>query len=81
MPCFYFSLKQSYERYFSPVKKRRERDSNPRYPFGVHTLSRRASSATPAPLQYLIYWPPKNEGCKLIKKCEKKTVLFTNFPS
>ena len=31
---------------------RRERDSNSRYPFGVHTLSRRASSATRASLQY-----------------------------
>ena len=32
---------------------RRERDSNSRYPFGVHTLSRRASSATRASLQYV----------------------------
>ena len=31
--------------------RRRERDSNSRYPFGVHTLSRRASSATRASLQ------------------------------
>ena len=30
---------------------RRERDSNSRYPFGVHTLSRRASSATRASLR------------------------------
>ena len=27
------------------------RDSNPRYPFGVHTLSRRARSTTPAPIR------------------------------
>ena len=33
--------------------QRRERDSNSRYPFGVHTLSRRASSATRASLQYV----------------------------
>ena len=32
---------------------RRERDSNSRYPFGVLTLSRRASSATRASLQYV----------------------------
>ncbi len=32
-------------------------------------------------LSSIVYWLPKNEGCKLIKKCEKKTVLFTNFPS
>ena len=30
---------------------RRGRDSNPRYPFGVHTLSKRTSSATRAPLR------------------------------
>lgn len=30
--------------------ERRERDSNPRYTFGVYTLSRRASSTTRAPL-------------------------------
>ena len=29
---------------------RREGDSNPRYPLGVYTLSRRASSTTRAPL-------------------------------
>ena len=29
-------------------KKRRKRDSNPRNPFGVHTLSKRTSSATRA---------------------------------
>ena len=32
-------------------KWRRGRDSNPRYPFEVYTLSRRARSATPAPLR------------------------------
>ena len=32
---------------------RRERDSNPRYTFGVYTLSRRASSTTRAPLLVL----------------------------
>ncbi len=31
--------------------QRRDRDSNPGYPLGVHTLSRRAISATHAPLQ------------------------------
>ena len=30
--------------------KRRDRDSNPGYPLGVYTLSRRASSATRASL-------------------------------
>ena len=38
---------------FQCTSVRRERDSNPRYPLGVHTLSRRASSATPAPLQFM----------------------------
>ena len=41
----------------APAFLRRERDSNSRYPFGVHTLSRRASSATRASLQF---------GCKYI---------------
>lgn len=31
---------------------RRERDSNPRYPFEVYTLSRRAPSTTRTPLHY-----------------------------
>ena len=38
--------------FYSERYLRRERDSNPRYPLGVHTLSRRASSTTPAPLRY-----------------------------
>ena len=33
------------------ILKRRERDSNPRNPLGVYTLSRRASSTTRASLQ------------------------------
>ncbi len=37
-----------YGRVLLSIKKRKERDSNSRYPFGVHTLSRRASSATRA---------------------------------
>ena len=31
---------------------RRGRDSNPRYPFGVHTLSKRTSSTARAPLRF-----------------------------
>ena len=34
--------------FISEYLKRRERDSNPRYPLGVYTLSRRASSTTRA---------------------------------
>ena len=34
----------------SVLTKRSDRDSNSGYPFGVYTLSRRASSATRAPL-------------------------------
>ena len=36
--------------FISEYLKRRERDSNPRYTFGVYTLSRRASSTTRASL-------------------------------
>ena len=35
---------------YQRVPKRSDRDSNSGYPFGVYTLSRRASSATRAPL-------------------------------
>ena len=35
-------------------KWRRGRDSNPRYPFEVHTLSKRARSATPPPLRNML---------------------------
>ena len=34
--------------FISEYLKRREGDSNPRYPLGVYTLSRRASSTTRA---------------------------------
>ena len=44
MFCISFFLRLSY------LTTRRERDSNPRYTFGVYTLSRRASSTTRAPL-------------------------------
>ena len=39
--------------------QRREWDSNPRYPFGVHTLSKRAPSATRTSLLVIIcfYFP------------------------
>ena len=37
-------------------RERREWDSNPRYPFGVHTISSRARSTTPAPLRIIL--PP-----------------------
>ena len=64
---------------------RRERDSNSRYPFGVHTLSRRASSATRASLQGLC---PKNRDCKdtnFFRLCKKrlgnrKNRLSTKMP-
>ena len=42
-----------------PVFLRRERDSNPRNPLGVYTLSRRASSTTRASLQGFV-----EIGCK-----------------
>ena len=41
------------------ITMRREGDSNPRYPLGVYTLSRRASSTTRASLQGLV-----ETGCK-----------------
>ena len=44
---------------FVRLVQRRERDSNPRNPLGVYTLSRRASSTTRASLQGLI-----EIGCK-----------------
>ena len=44
---------------FVRLVQRRERDSNPRNPLGVYTLSRRASSTTRASLQGLV-----ETGCK-----------------
>ena len=41
----------------------RGRDSNPRYPFEVYTLSRRAPSTTRPPLFLLIF-----QGVELTKK-------------
>ena len=53
---------------------RRERDSNPRYPLGVYTLSRRASSTTRAsflvsPNVYSLY-----VGLKLV--CKNRTLVL-----
>ena len=55
---------------------RREGDSNPRYPLGVYTLSRRASSTTRASLlmQYIF----SQIGCKLQKNCEPPAFSATN---
>ena len=55
---------------------RREGDSNPRYPLGVYTLSRRASSTTRASLlmQYIF----SQIGCKLRKICEPPAFSATN---
>ena len=53
----YFSFSMYPLTFLSESLLRRERDSNPRYAFGVYTLSRRASSATRAPLQYRAVLP------------------------
>ena len=59
---------------------RRERDSNSRYPFGVHTLSRRASSATRASLQYVsgaFRSKPDCKGNHFFRKCKYRRVNFS----
>ena len=53
---------------------RRGRDSNPRYPFGVYTLSRRAPSTTRPPLPASI---ERFSICWL--KSEAKNTLFLGF--
>ena len=63
---------------------RRERDSNSRYPFGVHTLSRRASSATRASLQYVsgaFRSKPDCKGSKKIRKSHKTVKILWDFPN
>jgi hypothetical protein len=55
----FFSTRRQYVADYQRVL-RRGRDSNPRYPFGVHTLSKRTSSATRAPLRFYL-------ECKCIK--------------
>ena len=59
---------------------RRERDSNSRYPFGVHTLSRRASSATRASLQYVsgaFRSKPDCKGNHFFRKCKYRRGNFS----
>ena len=56
--------------FISEYLKRRERDSNPRYPLGVYTLSRRASSTTRAsflecPPKYIVYMLDSNWFAKI----------------
>ena len=48
------------------VEWRRGRDSNPRYAFGVHTLSRRAPSTTRTPLQIV---PVKTHRTPMRLRC------------
>ena len=60
--------------FISEYLKRREGDSNPRYPLGVYTLSRRASSTTRAsflvnPNVYRLY-----AGLKLV--CKNRTLVL-----
>ena len=60
---------------------RRERDSNPRYAFGVYTLSRRASSTTRAPLLFnKKFFLLKNE-CKVRKIYNIQIISGRNFIS
>ena len=54
----------------SYVFMRRGRDSNPRYAFGVYSLSRRASSTTPAPLQSCVCVRTKIE-----QKCGLRNIV------
>ena len=87
--AFFLSSKQEkpplsvFRRGFWPKIKRRERDSNSRYPFGVHTLSRRASSATRASLQYVsgaFRSKPDCKGSKKIRKSHKTVKILWDFP-
>ncbi len=48
------------------VKERRVRDSNPRYPFGVYTLSRRAPSTTRPTLRLPTHQLAVREGRHLL---------------
>ncbi len=52
----------------------RGRDSNPRYPFEVYTLSRRAPSTTRPPLYYSIF-----QGVELTKKKVLNKISNVNF--
>ena len=54
-----------------------ERDSNPRYPLGVHTLSRRANSATLASL-LIIMWLLFSRSKVRKKPIEKLFAHFAN---
>ena len=77
----YFLRKTPY-RAFCKGFQRRERDSNSRYPFGVHTLSRRASSATRASLQYVsgaFRSKPDCKGSKKIRKSHKTVKILWDF--
>ena len=57
------SLKQAWTRSLGKVL-RREGDSNPRNPFGVYTLSRRASSTTRASLLRRNWLARRNSPCE-----------------
>ena len=59
-----YSLKQTWTRKYG-LGLRRDGDSNPGNPFGVYTLSRRASSTTRASLPVAIFRLPSQIGCKL----------------
>src|SRR5690554_5727700 len=71
MFCISFFLRLSY------LTTRRERDSNPRYTFGVYTLSKRASSTTRAPLQKMRH--PRKTGCKLQKNIHSRSIQWAKL--
>ena len=66
--CVFYSLP-----FFFAVRLRRKRDSNPRYAFGVYTLSRRASSTTRASLLVLNYLISHSFFLKTSAKYAKNT--------
>ena len=67
-------LEPGFSSHTSFITLRRGRDSNPRYTFGVYTLSRRAPSATRTPLHCL-----KKLRCAKVRKISQHVFLFTYF--
>ena len=79
------SLKQAWTRSLGKVL-RREGDSNPRNPFGVYTLSRRASSTTRASLLRRNWLARRNSPCEfglppllLLTRAREALVIFSRL--
>ena len=76
IPPYKYNTTKEFSSSFTKILKQRGRDSNPRYPFEVYTLSRRAPSTTRPPLCIFL---PFITVAQITKKSLVVKILKVNF--